>query len=184
MKRAVIVHCWGGTPDYAWYPWLKSELEKLGYDVSVLAMPQTDEPKLAGWLPKLTETIGEPDEELVLIGHSLGCATIMRYLETLPEGKKIGKGIFVAGFTDQLGFKELENFFEVPLNFAKIRAGGANGFVAIQSDDDPYVSAQYGQRLKDELNARLIIKHAAGHMSGSVDGEESCLELPEVIDEL
>jgi len=29
---------------------------------------------------------------------------------------------------------------------------------------------------------RLIIKHGAKHMSGAVDGEDACLELPEVIE--
>ena len=58
MKRAVIVHCWDGKPNYAWYPWVKKELEKKGYLVKVPAMPETEIPKLALWLPKLEETIG------------------------------------------------------------------------------------------------------------------------------
>ncbi|MFA5004127.1 MAG: alpha/beta fold hydrolase [Candidatus Saccharimonadales bacterium] len=182
MKRAVIVHCWGGNAEYAWYPWAKAELEKLGYEVNVPNMPNTDEPKLVEWLLYLQDVIGSPDEELLLIGHSLGCVTIMRYLESLPDAQKIRKAILVAGFTDQLGFKELENFFETRLDFAKIKPKVVDGFVAIQSDDDPYVSAQYGERLKDELGVKVVAKHAAGHMSGAVDGENPCLELPEVIE--
>lgn len=184
MKRAVIVHCWGGQPDYAWYPWAKTELEKLGYQVTVPAMPDPDPPKLATWLPHLQEVVGESDDELVLIGHSIGCVTIMRYLESLPEGQQINKAILAAGFTDQLGFQELENFFETRLDYAKIKLKTKNGFVAIQSDDDPFVSEQYGERLKDELGAKLIVKHGAKHMSGPVDDEETCLELPEVVQNL
>lgn len=184
MKRAIIVHCLGGNPRYAWYPWVKTQLEKKGYTVIVPEMPDPDPPRLATWLPHLTEVIGNPDDQLVLIGHSIGCATIMRYLESLEDDQQIGKAIFVAGFTDQLGFKELENYFQKPLNYQKIKNKAKNGFVAIQSDDDPYVSAQYGQRLKDELGAKLIIKHGAKHMSGPVDNEESCIELPEVVAEV
>lgn len=181
MKRAIIIHCWSGSPDYAWYPWAKTELEKQGYAVEIPQMPHTDEPQLNEWLPELQQLIGTPDEELLLIGHSLGTVTIMRYLETLPEDQRIGKAIFVAGFTDQLGFKELENFFETRLNFEKIKPKSLHGFVAIQSDDDPFVSGQYGNRLQDELGAKIVIKHSAGHMSGSVDGEEACAELPELL---
>lgn len=184
MKRAVIVHCWGGNPDYAWYPWVKSELEKQGYDVQVPAMPDPDAPRRDKWVPYLQEIVGQPDDELVLIGHSIGSGTIMRYLETLGDNEKVGKVIFVAGFTDQLGFKELENYFDQLLDFAKIKSKSARGFMAIQSDNDPFVSAQYGQRLKDELGAKLIIKHGASHMSGSVDDEEACLDLPELVSEL
>lgn len=182
MKRAVIVHCWDGTSGYAWYPWVKSELTKQGYEVAVPDMPDTSAPKLATWLPYLQQTIGQPDDELVLIGHSIGAATILRYLETLQDDQ-VGKVILVAGFTDQLGFAELENFFENRLDYGKIKQKSKHGFVAIQSDNDPYVSAQYGERLKAELGAKLVIKHGAGHMSGAVDNEDSCTQLPEVIEE-
>lgn len=65
-------------------------------------------------------------------------------------------------------------------NFSKIKSRSKNGFTEIQSDNDPYVSMQYGERLKDEPSAKLIIKHNAGHMS-EVDGY---LELPDVINNL
>lgn len=183
MKRAVIVHCWDGVLNYAWYPWVRSQLEKEGYKVTIPVMPNTDAPQLDTWLPALSRTVGRPDEELVLIGHSIGTVTIMRYLESLEEDRKVGKVVLVAGFTDQLGFKELENFFKQPLDFSKIKTKSAGGFVVIQSDNDPYVSKQYGNRLKEELGAKLIIKHGANHMSGAVDNEEACLELPEVVAE-
>ena len=94
---------------------------------------------------------------------------------------EFGKVVFVAGFTDQLGFREIENFFNGPIAFEKIKTKSLNGFVAIQSDNDPFVSEQYGERLKEELGAKLIIKHNGGHMSGEVDNEESCTQLPEVL---
>ena len=150
----------------------------------MLTMPDTGSPRLDKWLPHLKAKICEPDDELVLIGHSIGTVTIMRYLETLAADQQVGKVILVAGFTDQLGFKELENFFENPLDFSAIKHRSKNGFVAIQSDNDPYVSGQYGERLKDELGAKLIIKHGAYHMSGDVDNEDSHLELPELVNEL
>ena len=28
MKRAFIIHGWGGHPEERWYPWAKNELEK------------------------------------------------------------------------------------------------------------------------------------------------------------
>ena len=88
--------------------------------------------------------------------------------------------MLVAGFTDDLGFKELENFFVTEINFKKIK-NSAKNFVAIHSDDDPYVPVKHGNILKDQLGAKLIIKHKAKHFSGPVDDEESCIELPDVI---
>lgn len=145
-------------------------------------MPNSEAPRLTQWLPTLTTLCGEPDEELLLIGHSLGVVTIMRYLEGLAPGQHIGKAIFAAGFTDQLGFEALENFFDTRLNFGQIKPKSKNGFTVIQSDDDPYVSRQYGIRLQEELGAKLVIKHGASHMSGPLGDESACTTLPEVME--
>ena len=231
IKRAIIVHCWGGSPEYCWYPYAKRELEKRGFEVTVPAMPDNDAPDLAKWLPKLKEVIGTPGLDLYLIGHSIGCATIMRYLESLAPGEQIGGVVFVAGFTDPLGYKEIETFFTTPINYkgssgqspevfaerallARTRAK-ARGiqpllrrrsaqmnlrsfgslasrnkkirshcpkFIAIQSDNDPYVPLKFADVLKKEFGAEIIVKHNMKHFSGPVDAEESCVELPDVVE--
>jgi uncharacterized protein len=181
MKRAVIIHCWGGVPEYCWYPWVKKELEERGFEVLVPAFPDTDNPKMNEWLPLLQKVASEPSEELYLIGHSLGCITIMRYLESLAENQKIGGAVFVAGFNENVGFEEIKSFFETPMNLEKIKDKVKNGFVAIHSDDDPYVDLRYADVFKEKLGAEIIIKHNAKHFSGAVEGEETCVELPDVV---
>lgn len=144
-------------------------------------MPETDVPKLKLWLPKLIETIGEPDDELFLVGHSIGCATILRYLEQLPEGQQIGGAVLVAGFTDDLKIPELANFYGTPMDFAKIRAKSAKGFVNIHSDNDPYVPLVHSANLKEALGGEAIVLPHRYHFSGPADDEPACTELPEVI---
>ncbi|MFA5872249.1 MAG: alpha/beta hydrolase [Parcubacteria group bacterium] len=184
MKRAIIVHCWEGYPEYCWYPWVKSELEKRGFQVEVPAFPETDSPEMEKWVPHLAQAIGESDEDLYLTGHSIGCAAIMRYLENLPEGKKIGGAVFVAGYTDNLGYEEIKSFFETPFDFGKIKSMSKNGFIAIHSDNDPYVDLKHADIFKDKLGAEVIIKHDAGHFSGSIENEKACLELPDVVESI
>lgn len=179
MKRAVIVHCWEGVADYCWYSRTKKELEGHGFHVDVPLMPETALPKLSLWLPKLQEVTESPDGDLFLNGHSAGCITIMRYLETLQDDERIGGVVFVAGFTDDLGFNELKNFFTTQIDFKKIKTK-AKKFVAIHSDNDPYVALKYGEILKEKLRAEFIIKHNMKHFSGSFDDEESCTSLPDV----
>ena len=183
MKRAVIVHCWDGYPKYCWYPQTKKELEELGFEVKVPVMPETHTPKLRLWLPKLKKVIGEPDENLYLIGHSAGVITILKYLESLPAGRNIGGVVFIAGFTDDLGYKELINFFKSLLNFKKIKSRSKN-FVAIQSDNDPFVPLKHGNIFKKKLGAKLIIKHGMDHFSGPVDDSKSITSLTEVSNEI
>ncbi len=181
MKRVIIVHCWDGNPEYCWYPWLKRELEAKGVEVIVPAMPETSMPKMNLWVPALAEIVGKPDENTILVGHSIGCATIMRYLETLGETERIGGAVFIAGFTTDLGFEEIHNFFETPLNFQKIRSH-LSRMVSIHSDDDPFVDLKYATILAEELGAKTTILEKMKHFSGSVDNEKSCVILPQALD--
>lgn len=180
MKRVIIVHCWEGYPEYCWYQSTKKELEALGFQASVPAFPHTELPTQEDWVPFLAQQIGTPDKNLYLIGHSVGCITILRYLETLPANQKIGGAVLVAGYTDDLGYKELENFYQFPINFGKVKARTKNGFVLIHSTDDPYVDLKYGDTLKKELDAELIVKENMGHFSGSPEDPGSCTELPDI----
>lgn len=179
MKRAIIVHCWDGYPTYCWYPDTKKELEEKGFEVVVPALPDTNLPDQNKWLPALREVIGETNQDTYLVGHSAGCITILRYLESLAPNQHIGGVVLVAGFTDNLGFKELESFFSTPINFEKIKKH-CSRFVLIHSDNDPFVDLKYGYILSKELDGKLIVKHNAKHFSGAVDNTESCTSLPEV----
>lgn len=183
MKRAVIVHCWGGSSNYCWYPSVKTALEENGFKVFVPDMPDSEYPNLATWLPTLEKVIGNPDDELFLIGHSAGCITIMRYLESLESGEKIGGVVFVAGFTDNLGFEELKSFFKSEIDFEKIKLH-CKVLTAIYSDDDPYVPIKYSTILHEKLGAKLIEKQSMGHFSGPVDQTKSITALPDVVLEI
>jgi predicted alpha/beta hydrolase family esterase len=181
MKRVIIVHCWSGTPTYCWYQYVKNELEPEGFAAEIPAMPETDEPKLKLWLPKLIETIGQPDEELYLVGHSIGCATILRYLEQLPDGQKVGGVVLVAGFTSDLGMPELTNFYDKPMDWSSIREKSVRGFVNIHSDNDQYVPLENSKDMQKHLGGEAIVLHGKYHFSGPVDDEPACTELPEVV---
>lgn len=159
-KRALLIHGWGGSPEDGWHPWLRSELEKRGFEVHVPAMPDTEHPKMDAWLKQLIDTAGTPDRDLYLLGHSLGCITILRYLETLEEGQEIGGAVLVAGFADinitlleNEDINELKTFFETDVDFEKVKRH-CKKFVAIHSDDDPYVSLRYADIFQGKIECR------------------------------
>ncbi|MBI2529833.1 MAG: alpha/beta hydrolase, partial [Candidatus Diapherotrites archaeon] len=139
VKRAFLIHGFRGRPNRGWRPWLKKELGKLGFSVSVPAMPDANNPKMNAWVKHLADVVGTPDKDCYFIGHSLGCITILRYLESLGKNKKVGGAVLVAGFSDDLGIKELHDFFTRPVDWKKIKSN-CRKFVAIHSDNDPYVA--------------------------------------------
>ena len=186
-KRVYIIHGWEGYPEENWFPWLKRELESRGFEVYVPQMPDADTPKREKWIPVLSSVIKSPDENTYLVGHSMGCQAVARYLETLSEGIKIGGAIFVAGFFKRLtglgeepNYEEVEkDWLETPISLNKIK-GHLKNSVAIFSDDDPYVPLDNIDDFRDKLSSKIIIEHKMGHFSGFQD----ITELPIVLEEL
>jgi len=178
MKRAFIIHGWEGTPDSNWFPWLKKELENKGFSVEMPNMPNTMHPKMEEWLGHLKKVIKSPDENTYLIGHSLGVITILRFLEQL-EDQKIGGAVLVAGFSEPIGYDEINSFFQTPLDYEKVKKA-ARHFAAIHSDNDPYVPLEQGELLRDKLGAKLYVMKNAEHLNKG-NGQ---FELPEALEEI
>lgn len=182
MNHAIIVHGYKGKPETNWKPWLKAELEAKGWTVDVPEMPSTEHPIAAAWNAKLAEAVGEPNADTYLIGHSLGCITILRYLETLPENQKVGGIILIAGFGERFARYHSgshDSFFDHELNWHAIRKHCDN-FVAIHSEDDSLVEPAQLKLFEDKLGAKAILAQGMGHF-GSADG---VFEVPLVRDEL
>ncbi len=187
MKTAVLVHGWGGTPEGGWFPWLNQELTKKGWKVVAPQLPDTFIPKIESWTLKLNQVISNPNKDTYFIGHSIGCQTIMRYLEKLDSNIKVGGVIFVAGFFDLTGATWDEQYTEeiakpwlkTPINFNKIKQH-TNNFISLFSDNDPYVSLSDAEIFKQKLGAKTIIEHNQGHFAG----DDGITELPIVLDEL
>ncbi len=165
MPKAFLIHGWEGRPEEGWRPYLKKELTKKGFEVFVPAMPDTKNPKMSAWLKHLKKIAGSPTGQHYFVGHSLGCITILRYLESLKSREKTGGAVLVAGFTSNLGYKELSSFFARPINWRKIKSRCPK-FTAIHSDNDPYASLHYADFFREKLGARIVIERNKKHFSG------------------
>ncbi len=174
-KRVFIIHGWGGSPQNCWFPWLKNELEKKGFAVQVLSMPHSENPTITGWVNYLVNAVGEPDKNTFFVGHSIGCQTILRYIEQLQ--KPIGGVVCVAGFFKLLHLatneeKEIAKpWLETRMDFKKIKEL-VNKIVAIFSDDDPLVPISDAKIFESKLGAKIIIEHGKEHFSENSGIEE------------
>lgn len=182
-KRIILIHGWEGYPEEGWRPWLRKELESRGFQVINPAMPDTATPTMERWIPFLTQVIGNPDRSTYLVGHSLGCITILRYLESLKNDQLAGGAILVAGFGQDLeydGYKgELSSFFKTPVDWEKVKEH-CQKIVAIHSTDDPWVPIKHNKLFQDKLGAKSIIQENMKHFSG----DDGITELPVVLSEL
>lgn len=180
QKRAFIIHGWEGSPDSNWFGWLKNELEKQGFEVVVPQMPNADFPVAKEWLAHLQKIVGESDENTFFVGHSLGAIAILRYLESLKLGEKVGGAILVAGFSEPIGIGELKNFFANSLNYEKVK-NAARKIVVINSDNDPYVPLAQGEIMRDRLGAKLIVISKGDHLNAGNGSFEFPLALEEIL---
>ena len=182
MKRAVICHCLGGHPGFIWYPYLKTKLKETGIKVDIPLMPDTDHPVIQSWLPSFSESVGEVGEDDFLIGHSLGCATVLRFLESLNSDQKVGGVVMVAGFFGRPGDAEISSFFKKEFNYETI-ATHSQRFVSIHSDNDPSLKPNYFKHshiFLSKLKAKIIVIPDGGHFPMA----DNCFEFPEVVEEV
>lgn len=177
-----MIHGWGGSPEGDWFPWAKTQLEQLGFQVYAPAMPDTDNPKIDAWVSALISEVGKPEQTDIFVGHSIGCQTIIRYLETLGGSEKIDKAIFVAGWhtlssesipTDE--DREIAKpWIETPIDFSKVKSK-ANSFIGIFSNDDPDVPFEENNKwLNDNLGLSTVVEKNKGHFTES----DGVTELP------
>jgi predicted alpha/beta hydrolase family esterase len=184
VKRAFIIHGWGGYPEEGWFPWLKKNLESRGFKVEVPAMPDPEDPDLDRWTTYLKNLIGKADKNLALIGHSMGCRTILCYLESLPSNQEVGQVVCVAGWVKLRKDAKLtpeekriaRQWTDIPTDWTKIKSR-AEKFTAIFSDNDDWVDLSNSQVYKEKLGAKIVIEHNKGHFSGN----DGVTELPSVL---
>ncbi len=168
-------------PQADWLPWLKEEMRGLGISVTVPRMPHTDTPSIDDWVPYLSRVVGSTDDDTYFVGHSIGCQTFMRYLEQLPDGAHAGGAVFVAPWFTLRNLTDSEQerialpWVMRPIDASKVRSH-CNEFIALFSDDDPWVPLSDERLFKKELNAKTVILGHKGHFTG----EDGIDRLPEI----
>lgn len=181
MKKAFIIHGWGADPESDWFPWLKKELESRGFEVSVPEMPDTESPKIEEWVGHLSALLPEPSGDTLLIGHSIGCQTILRYIEKL-ENPRFLKIILVAPWFTLKGLEDDEwavaqPWLDTPIDLGKIRSS-VKRIVALFSDNDPVVPLDNAKLFEERLGAEVHVYEERGHFNGA----DGAIELPEILD--
>ncbi len=159
-----------------WKPWLKRELEKRGINVSNNLYSKDWQPRYKEWKKEFEKN--EINENTVLVGHSAGCAFLLRWLS--ENKKKVKKIILVAPYildipeapflSDLVNFKidkDIKNYFDELIIF--------------YADNDSNYIIESTKFVNKKLGAKLIELEGMGHFTEKHMGTK---EFPELLEEI
>lgn len=94
--RALLIHGYGTNAQSDFHPWLKRELEKLGYIVELPNLPHPDEPSIDEQVGYIMDNYPQPKK--LILGHSLGCVVALKMIEEIDYD--VDDLVLVSGFID------------------------------------------------------------------------------------
>ena len=179
MNNVILVHGINGTPKI--FEWLKSELEKSGYEVIMPSFPIQEGTIYEKWKEILDQYKGSINSDSVVVCHSIGNEFIIKYLTEYHL--KINAYIGLAGFAEAF-YNEGKDVLNAAVERFAVSEDEKREFMAltssryaIYSDNDHIVPFGVLERYPREIDAKLIFIHGIGHM-----GKKSGLEqLPELL---
>ncbi|WP_397459195.1 RBBP9/YdeN family alpha/beta hydrolase [Pseudomonas asplenii] len=175
-----ILHGYAASPEDHWFSWLRDSLAKKGIDAQILEFPTPNTPSYPEWSRYLSRVVKRHDKRTYFVAHSLGCITLLRYLQAQDENTRIGGMVLVSGFASKLPeFHQLDTFIADDVSFRQIVTKVAIREV-IAAKDDPIVPYPLTRELAHNLDASLHTMATGGHFLAS-DGFS---EFPLVLREL
>ena len=78
------------------FPWLHNELRNKGFEVIAPTLSNPEEPDPEAWTKTLLEEVGPLNDETIIVGHSLGAAESLIFLEA-AEARSTPKAVILIG---------------------------------------------------------------------------------------
>ncbi len=172
MKTAILLHGTKGSSRGEWFPWLKVQLEEIGYLVWVPDLPNAFRPNITEYKKFIFENVPwDINTETILVGHSSGSVAILGLLQSLANEVKVKACYLVGSFKDNLGRDDLNDLFLEPFDFEKIKHK-SRLFYFIHSDNDPKCPLEGAEYLHSQIGGDLLILPGQQHFSINTAGEQ------------
>ncbi|MBU6310799.1 alpha/beta hydrolase [Patescibacteria group bacterium] len=174
-QKVFLVHGYKTTPNGAWFPWLMGELKKRALFAYALDMPTPEFPVRDEWIQEIACAVDRHEgSERYLVGHSLGVAAILDYLQS-DQAQPVRGAVLVSGRIEPSPALRTAGFYQT-FEYQRIRSN-CERFAVIHAVDDDMVPIENGVTLAGALGVDLTTLPAGKHLTGS----QGVFELPEVL---
>lgn len=158
--RFIFVHGNQATHwSFAWAPWLKAELESLGFETFFETMPDSIIARSDYWLPFLRDYVKAGPND-VIIGWSSGAVAAMRYAES---NQILGSILISPCYTDLNDDLEKQSgYYDTPWQWNDIKNNQAR-IALLYGDDDPYIPQDEFEFIAAQLKPTNMRIHNGRH---------------------
>ena len=156
-----IIHGYTANSTANWFPDLKENLESENIKVHIFDMPNSQAPIFEEWIEFLKKKIDTIHSNSIFIGHSLGCVTLLNFLEE-KNYKNVNSLFLVSGFVEKTPIQKLSGFMEKTIDYSKVINNVKNRFV-ISAFDDDIIPYSYSEYLAEKIDAKFILLKKSKH---------------------
>jgi len=164
------------TYDKHWIPWIKEKLEENKIKVFTPLMPEPWGPKYGEWRKEFDKL--PINENSILIGHSCGCAFLVRWLGDTK--KKIKKLILVAPWKIPDGKSEIKKLF-YNYNIGDSVKSQIEETIIFTANDEEEDGKKSAKIFHDSLGGKIIDLKNHGHYCL---GDMKTKEFPELLEQI
>lgn len=178
MKKQILFAHSGGAQDgpgkgsYDFVKWLQKSLGT-GYEITYPIIEDPEAPTYGMWKTMLDIEFSKLDEEIILIGHSLGGSTLLKYLSENESDVKIdGLFLVAAPYWGEKGWNVEE--FKLKKDFSKSLPAIASVHL-FHCTNDPFVPFEHLKLYQKKL-PNAVIHELRGNFHSFADGLQELVE--------
>jgi predicted alpha/beta hydrolase family esterase len=167
FKRILILHGYGTNPNEGFYKNMKKRLSEIGHHVELPSLPNSNDPN------DVIQSNSIKGQFDIVIGHSFGCVTGIRY----AEKHKLESLILISGFIDtkfNKGDPDIESLKDAStwkFNFSKIKSN-CEKIQILYPNKDTAVTLSQTKKLSTELGSKIIrFQEEEDHVCGSKEDD-------------
>ncbi len=183
MGNVIIIHGCSSDPEESkeypenrhWMPWIREKLVAHGIPTATPLLPESWAPDYERWKAEFEKQ--EISEETTLIGHSCGCAFLVRWLG--DSKRKIDKLILVAPWKIGTSSEAKKKFYDYPVD--ETIKQRVNKIVMFTADNEDPNGKKSLEMFRSALGGTVIELEKRGHYTGE---DMKMEEFPELLAEV